>query len=118
MIPNPEERLAELAEEMREPRERYFKWRQVRERYERGKSSKLGEIFLSLRETPGSPKAVEALKLSAYASKEYKQYLEEWDKAERNEIKAKVEYENLESSWESLRTAIALYRESIKQGVR
>ena len=87
------------------------------DRYERGRNSKLGEIMIALQGQEGVPKAVEGLKLWAYASEEYKQYLEEWDAAEKKKVTAQVEYDTLKNAWESERSGVAWERQAIGHGI-
>ena len=115
---NDSDRLIELAAEMEKPMERALNWKQIVDRYERGRNSKLGEIMMDLQGGEGVPKAVEGLKLWAYASEKYKEYLEEWDAAEKKMIIAKVEYETIKNAWESLRSKVAWARQAIGHGIQ
>lgn len=109
---NPDE-LIVLAEKLHKPMERYLKWKQITERYERGKHTKFAQCFdFEMREL-----TIKERELAAYANQEYKNYLEEWDSAEKEKIKAQVEYENLKMSFEALQSALSFDREAMKRNI-
>lgn len=111
---NPEE-LERLASSMQKPRERYLKWKQVCDRYDRGAKSKLASIFMMIRKISDKDVSAAMLEKSAYASQEYEDYLKEWDNAEKEKIKAQVEYENLQCAFDALTSSLAYQRESMKR---
>ena len=102
--------LTELVEAMHRPMERYLKWKQIVERYERGKHTAFANAFLKT-----EAETVRERELIAYASPAYVAYLEEWDKAQKEMVKAQVEYDNLRSNFDALTSALAYDRESMKR---
>lgn len=110
------ERLITLAEEMEGPLERMLKWKQVCERYERGKHSKLASIVARLRILNGNASQAKLDSL-AYGDPEYEEFLKEWNHAEEEMVKARVKFDTLRCAWESLQSVIAYMREGMKRGI-
>lgn len=108
------DKLVELAEKLGRPLEHYLKWRQVCDRYERGKNTKLAQVIGALRRN-GEKESHGQLQARAYAHSDYVDFLNEWDKAEQNKVKAQVEYESLKTNFEALQSAIAYDREAMKR---
>lgn len=101
--------LVRLSHEMGEPREFYLKWRAVNERYEMGRHSKLSECFVK-----AQAETVKERESIALASDEYKEYLEKWDDARKEMVKAQVQFENLKCRFEAIQSKYAFLRESMK----
>jgi hypothetical protein len=110
MIRDPQE-LQALAAKMEPARERYLKWKQVVDRYKKGSKTKLAQIYTII--TIAS--SVDERKNMALSHPDYVQYLSEWDTAEKAMIKARVLFENLQSAYDALTSALAFDRESMKR---
>ena len=106
--------LIQLSAKLHKPRERYLKFRQVEERYDRGKHSKLAEIIIRIRKEEGSPTSMAALETAAYGDPEYIKYLIEWDNASKEKVKAQVEFDNLNNDFQAYQSALSFDRETIK----
>ena len=109
---DPEE-LVTLSAEIEKPMEAFLKWRQVADRYERGKKSKLAQICVGLR---GEGKvSVAQLEMEAYATPEWIKYETEWDDAERKKVAAQVQYETLQNRFSAIQSALSYLRETMKR---
>lgn len=106
------DRLIELAAEMEAPLERMLKFRQIVDRYERGRDSKLGEIRQALEKRN---KTQDDLRYEMRAHPDFKTYLEEWDKAEKEYIKARVAFDTLKNAFDALQSALSFDREHMKR---
>lgn len=104
---NPDE-LLEIAAQMEKPLELYLKYRQVVGRYDQGKKSKLAMLM------KGFEGSVAARESEAYASKEWRDYLDEWDKAQKAMVTAQVKYDTLRNKFEALRTVVSYSKEHMK----
>jgi len=106
---NPDD-LEKIAHAMDRPREEYLKWKAVLERYEQGKHTKFAECFLK-----STGDTVKERELIAYASEDYKKYLDEWDTARKGTIKAQVKFDNLKCAFDALQSALSYDREAMKR---
>lgn len=97
---------------MQKPQERYLKWRQICDRYDRGAKTIYAKCFL---EAHGE--TVKEKEQVAFTNPMYTAYLAEWDKAEKKKIQAEVEYDNLKTQFDALQSAIAYQREELKRGM-
>ena len=108
---NPDQ-LVELAELLRRPTERWLKWKQVSDRFKRGEKTVFAKCYLRAKAN-----TIEERKCLAYSDNEYLIYLNEWDGAEKEEVKAEVEVRNLETNLEALTSALAYDRESMRNKI-
>ena len=107
--------LIELAQKIQRPLERYLKWKQVCDRYERGLKVIFAECFLSVQIKADA--TIKEREMYAYATQKYLNYLAEMDGAEKEKVKAQVQYDTLKTSIEALTSALAFDRETIKRGM-
>ena len=112
MLRDPD-KLIELAESLHRPRELYLKWKQICDRFERGRHTIYGEFY----GYQSKEEAVESRKAKAYSCDGYKEYLEKWDKAEKEKIKAQVKYENILTNFEAYQSALSFDKEMIKRNM-
>lgn len=99
--------LDEIAYEAGIIGERWAKLKQVDDRFERGKPSKLAVVEAEIQEWADSSglKISKAEKESrALASEKYQQYLKEWDSAHGETLKARVAYDTWQNLFEARRT--------------
>lgn len=108
---NPDDLLI-LAQKIQRPLERYLKWKQVCDRYERGY-----KVIIAKNIIGRSAETIRERESLALTSEEVGKYLEDWDKAEKEKIKAQVEYDSLKTSFEALTSALAFDRETMKRGM-
>ena len=108
---NPDQ-LVELAELLRRPMERWLKWKQVCDRFKRGEKSIYAKCYLRAKANN-----IEERKCLAYSDNEYLIYIEAYDKAEKEKVKAEVEVKNLETNLEALTSALAYDRESMRNKI-
>lgn len=108
---NPDE-LQKMAAIMERPLEHFLKWKEIVDRFERGKNSVWSKCFLK-----SEGETVKEREAKAYADPEYVAYLDEWHEASKKAISARVEYENLKNQCEALQSALSYDREAIKRGV-
>ena len=82
------------------------------DRIERGAKSVLAECFL--RSKGDTMKEREQL---ALVDAQYLKYLADWDKAEKEKIKAMVEYDNLKTSFDALQSALSHQKAELSRGM-
>lgn len=109
MIYDPEE-LVRIAHAMSGPLERWLKWREIRERFERGKNSIFAKCFLK-----AEGGTVKEREMVAASAEEFMKYLDDLHEAAKSEISARVEYENLKNQFDAMTSALAYQRESMKR---
>lgn len=101
--------LIDLSAKMEKPMERYIKWKQINDRFERGKKAKLSQLMMQHEGT------VASREMEAYGSKEWAEYLAEWDNATKELAKAQVEYDTLQNRFAAVQSALSYLRESMKR---
>lgn len=108
--------LLHLAHEMEKPLERWLKFRQVVNRFDRGKKAKLAEIILRLDKLcVGQKHSMAKMETMAYGEPEWREYLEDWSKAEQEMIKAQVLVDTLRNKFDALQSVLAYNREHMKR---
>lgn len=109
------ESLIALSAEMEKPTEIAMQWRQVVDRFDRGKRAKLAQLMK--KHLGDGKKSMAQLEMEAYSDEEWSKYLEEWEAAEKNYLKAQVRYDTLKNRFDATQSALSYYREAIKRGV-
>ena len=112
-MPHDPERLLVLAAELQKPFERYLKWKIIVDRYERGKSSKVASAILALKKEEKESYA--SLEARALGSEEFVSYLAEWHEAEKQMVRARIEYDTKKCEFDALTSVLAYERESMKR---
>jgi hypothetical protein len=110
---DPEE-LLRLADSMDNPMKLMLEYKQICDRFHRGKDAKLAQIVQSIR----LPKETgESVKTRALASSEWQSYLKDYDMAERNYIQAKITVDTLSNRFSALQSIMAYMRDGMRRGV-
>ena len=107
---NPD-KLEELSHELHKLREEYLKWKQMCDRYERGKHWKFATIFQQI--PPDG--TIEVRKQKAYAHPQWQEYIEEWNHVDEMKMKAQVKFENVRNDYEAFQSALSFDRETVKR---
>lgn len=108
------EELLQAAHDLEKPMQRYLAWKQVVDRYDRGKHTILGKVMGKLKD---GKESIDALKYRAFSDEEYQKFLDNWDEAERKMVKARIAYETRLNYFNALQSYFAFQREGMKRGV-
>jgi thiamine kinase-like enzyme len=108
-------KLIDLAQELGKPMEFYLKYRQVVGRYERGKSERIARIIKDLKRE--EKESMSSLENRAHASDEWKQYLKEWDEAEKKMVSWQVKYDTAKVNYEAYQSALSYDKALVSRGI-